>query len=50
MSCDAENWLRLPLLALRDRLAADDREFLEKAMLEYGRACVAEAGKAEQPD
>jgi len=39
---DAESWLRLTLVALGKRLTPLDRRFLETAMREYGRLCVAE--------
>ena len=50
MQCDAKGLLWLVHCWLRGRLPPEDQEFLETAMQEYGRACVAEAGKAEQPD
>ena len=42
MQCNAEGWLLLTVAALSDVLGASDRKFLERAMREYGRACVAE--------
>ena len=44
---DAETWLRLTLRMFGDHLTPLRRAFLEKAMQAYGRACIAEAGKAE---
>jgi hypothetical protein len=42
----AETWLRLTLSMFGEQLTPLRRAFLEKAMLAYGRACVAEARKA----
>jgi hypothetical protein len=47
MQCNAEGWLRLTAGALSNVLSASDREFLERAMREYGRACVVEATQHE---
>jgi hypothetical protein len=43
---DSESWLRLTLATLSDVLAPRDREFLGRAMREYGRLWAAEASKA----
>ena len=47
MTCDAKGLLRLTLLFFRGRLAPGDHEFLGRAMLVYGEACIAEANEAD---